>query len=108
LEFEILNNKIKAPGYFENINNFMITESYSQCRFIGKNMPHIDPLKEIKAVREMLGGDDTTPLISREQATEMLDAGQWDENFMKSLEENNIIPKEEIIINDKKSKNVTS
>jgi hypothetical protein len=108
LEYEILNNKIKAPGYFENVDNFMITESYSQCRFIGKNMPHIDPLKEIKAVREMLGVDDTTALISREQATEMLNAGQWDENFMKSLEEENIIPKEEPIINDKKSKNGTN
>lgn len=95
LEFQILNNKIDAPGYVENRDNFMVTESYSQCRFIGKNMPHIDPLKEIKAVREMLGINDSTPLISREQATELLNAGQWDENFMKSLEESKIIPKEE-------------
>jgi hypothetical protein len=57
-------------------------------------MPHIDPLKEIKAVREMLGLSDTTPLISREQATEMLGAGQWDENLLKNLEEANLIPKE--------------
>lgn len=95
LEYEILNNKIQAPGYYENMSNFMVTESYSQCRFTGKNMPHIDPLKEIKAVREMLGLDDTTPLISREQAVEMLNAGQWDENFMKNLEESNIIPRED-------------
>lgn len=95
LEWQILNQKISAPGYIENIANFMVTESYSQCRFTGKNMPHIDPLKEIKAVREMLGVDGATPLISREQAVEMLNAGQWDENFMKNLEEENIIPKEE-------------
>lgn len=95
LEHQILTKKISAPGYIENIDNFMVTESYSQCRFTGKNMPHIDPLKEIKAVREMLGVDDTSPLISREQATEMLNAGQWDENFMKNLEEANLIPKEE-------------
>lgn len=94
LEFQILTNKIEAKGYIENIDNFMVTESYSQCRFIGKNMPHIDPLKEIKAVREMLGIDDNSPLISREQATELLNMGQWDENFMKSLEEAKIIPKE--------------
>lgn len=94
LEFQILIKKISAPGYLENINNPMVTESYSQCRFTGKNMPHIDPLKEIKAVREMLGISDTTPLISREQATEMLGAGQWDENFLKNLEEANLIPKE--------------
>lgn len=95
LEWQILNNKIVAPGYIENISNFMVTESYTQCRFTGKNMPHIDPLKEIKAVREMLGIDDKTPLISREQAVEMLNAGQWDENFMKNLEEANLIPKSE-------------
>lgn len=94
LEFQILTKKISAPGYLENIENIMVTESYSQCRFTGKNMPHIDPLKEIKAVREMLGLSDTTPLISREQATEMLGAGQWDENLLKNLEEANLIPKE--------------
>lgn len=96
LEYQVLTNKITAKGYLENMDNFMVTESYSQCRFIGKNMPHIDPLKEIKAVREMLGINDQTPLISREQATELLNMGQWDENFMKSLEEANIIPKEEV------------
>lgn len=110
LEHQILTKKISAPGYLENIDNFMVTESYSQCRFTGKNMPHIDPLKEIKAVREMLGIDGAVPLISREQATEMLNAGQWDENFMKNLEEENIIPKEEVIVEPsvtpKKSNNV--
>jgi capsid protein len=94
LEFQILSNKIVAPGYLENIDNFMVTESYAQCRFTGRNMPHIDPLKEIKAIREMLGINDKSPLISREQATEALGAGQWDENFQKNLEEANIIPKE--------------
>ena len=82
----------------------MITESYSQCRFMGKNVPHIDPLKEIKAIREMLGIDGAIPLISREQASEMLGAGQWDENFMKSLEEEKIIPKEDLSV----SKNNTN
>lgn len=98
LEWQILNKKITAPGYIENMDNFMVTESYAQCRFTGKNMPHIDPLKEIKAVREMLGIDGAEPLISREQAVEMLNAGQWDENFMKYLEEEKIIPAEKKII----------
>jgi hypothetical protein len=103
LEHQILTKKIVAKGYIENIDNFMVTESYTQCRFTGKNMPHIDPLKEIKAVREMLGIDGAIPLISREQATEMLNAGQWDENFIKSLEEENVIPKEDLL-NSKKLK----
>lgn len=106
LEYEILSNKIQAPGYIENIDNFMVTESYSQCRFTGKNVPHIDPLKEIKAVREMLGVDGAIPLISREQASEILGTGQWDENFMKSLEEENLIPKEMILVeNNTNTKN---
>ncbi len=96
LEWQVLNKKIIAPGYIENITNFMVTESYTQCRFTGKNMPHIDPLKEIKAVREMLGVAGAVALISREQATEMLNAGQWDENFMKYMEEEGIIPEEEV------------
>jgi capsid protein len=92
LEFEVLNNKIEAPGFIQALNseNIMVLESYSQCRFIGKNMPHIDPLKEIKAIRAMLG-DDITPLISREQATENLNSGAWDENYLKNLEEEKII-----------------
>lgn len=93
LEFEILKNKIQAPGFIEAMmnGNFMVIESYTQCRFIGKNMPHIDPLKEIKAIRAMLGDADQTPLISREQATENINAGQWDENYLKNLEEEKII-----------------
>jgi len=98
LEFEILRNKIQAPGFIKALskNDFMVIDSYAQCRFIGKNMPHIDPLKEIKAIRAMLGDNDQTPLISREQATESLNAGEWNANYTKNKEETKIIPKEEI------------
>ena len=73
----------------------MVVESFAQCRFTGKKMPHIDPLKEIKAIRAMLG-DETTPLISYEQATEDLGAGEWQENYAKNREEDKIIVKPEI------------
>jgi len=97
LEFEILRNKIQAPGFIKALstNDFMVIDSYAQCRFIGKNMPHIDPLKEIKAIRAMLGDNDQTALISREQATENLNLGEWNANFTKNQEESKIIPKEE-------------
>jgi len=97
LEFEILRNKIQAPGFIKALSNndFMVIDSYAQCRFIGKNMPHIDPLKEIKAIRAMLGDNDQTALISREQATENLNLGEWNANFTKNQEESKIIPKEE-------------
>jgi capsid protein len=93
LEYQILTNKIKAPNYVDNIDNFMVTESFSQCRFIGKNMPHIDPLKEAKSIELML----KLKLISREQASELLNMGSWEDNFKKNLEEEKIIPKEDLI-----------
>src|SRR5690606_16386669 len=68
LELEILKGKIAAPGYLKAIQdgNFMVVESYANCKFNGKNMPHIDPLKEVKAVREMIGDESKgqLPLIS--------------------------------------------
>jgi len=93
LEFQILTNKINASGYIDNRNNFMVIESFSQCRFFGKNMPHIDPLKEVKAIELMLA----LKLISREQADELLNLGSWEDNFKKNLEEDKIIPKEEVV-----------
>lgn len=94
---EILQNKIEAPGYVKGLlkDDFMVTDSYSQCRFIGKNMPHIDPLKEVKAIRSMLGDmtKGESPLINYEQATEMLNAGEWSENYSKYLEEDKKIIK---------------
>lgn len=100
LEHQILTKKISAKGYVENIDNEMITEAYTQCRFLGKDMPHIDPLKEAKSIQLMLALN----LISREQATEMLGAGSWDENFKKRLKENELIPKEEVDDSEDKSK----
>ena len=61
----------------------MIIEAYSKCRFIGKNMPHIDPLKEVKAAELMI----KLGLVSREQATEDLNKGDWSSNNQKIKEE---------------------
>ena len=93
LETEILNNKIKSPAYLEALKNgnYMVLESFYSCKFTGVNMPHIDPLKEVKAVREMLGDPENNiqPLISNEQADEMLNLGDWSENMKKYKEEKN-------------------
>lgn len=103
IEHQILTKKISAKGYVENIDNEMITEAYTQCRFLGKDMPHIDPLKEAKSIELML----QLNLISREQATEMLGAGSWDENFKKRLKEEALIPKEEVDDSDNKTEDKT-
>lgn len=99
LEIEILKGKIDAPGFIVALqkDDFMVIEAYSKCRFIGKNMPHIDPLKEAKSVELMLN----LGLISREQATEMLNLGDWYENYLKLQEENtNVIVEPKIIQNE--------
>lgn len=95
LELNVYLGKIDAPGYIEakRSGNFYIIESYQTCRFIGKKMPHIDPIKEVKAIVEMINND----LISREQAGEALNIGSWRENFTKKQEEDKLIPKEEVI-----------
>jgi capsid protein len=93
LEMEVVKNKISAPGFIKALqqDNFMIVEAYCTSRFVGVNMPHIDPLKEVNAVRKMLGNDED-PLISHEQATEMLGAGDWVKNIEKWDEEEKIVP----------------
>ncbi len=56
------------------------------ARFVGANVPHIDPLKEVKAIREMLGNENM-PLITNEQAVEFLTEGDWYTNITKYKEE---------------------
>lgn len=91
LEMEVLKGKIQSPGLLKasiNDDEFII-ESFTQCKFTGVNMPHIDPLKEVKAVREMLGdpAKGIVPLISHDNASEQLNQGEWSENYLKYKEE---------------------
>lgn len=91
LEVEILKNKIKAPGFLKSIkeSNTIAIEAYCNAKFTGINMPHIDPLKEVKAVREMLGDPlkGEVPLVSHDRASELLNQGNWFENYKKFKEE---------------------
>lgn len=88
LEYEILRGKFNAPGYIEAITNedIMVLESYRNARWMGANVPHIDPLKEVMAERKKLG-DDTTPLTTFEQAAENLGLGDWSQLIQKVKEE---------------------
>ena len=96
LELEVLKSKVTAPGYLQAIRqkNWLGLEAYANARFSGNNMPHIDPKKEIDAIRTMLGDDlRNVPLINLEQAAEKANAGDWNENYKKHLKEkNNIKP----------------
>lgn len=84
LETEILKNKIQAPGYLlaKSQNNYMVIEAYRTCRFVGANVPHIDPLKEVQAERLKMGDTGTSiPLTTVERATEALNGGESNSNM---------------------------
>lgn len=106
LEHSILKGKIKSNGFLTSKlgGDFMAMEAYYSARFTGKKMPHIDPLKEAKAVAAMLG-DTKTPLISREQAAELLGAGDYNENIKKFVEEEANLPKELKLKDDAQNEN---
>jgi capsid protein len=90
LELQILTNKIQAPGYVvaRSQGNRIITECYKVVRFTGANVPHIDPLKEVKAAREKLGkAFDYVPLDDLENVTESLGGGDSNENIEQASEE---------------------
>lgn len=86
LEVEILTNKITAPGYLvaRANGNDMVLESYQKARFTGANVPHIDPVKEVKAERLKLG-QPHLPLTTAEAATEALNGGEYDTNVEQVL-----------------------
>lgn len=94
LTWNILNDKIKSPAFLKakSEKDLIVLEAFYSARFTGKKMPHIDPLKEAKAMRAMLGSE--APLMSHEQAAEALGLGDWKENYKKYLKEDKIIPKE--------------
>jgi capsid protein len=89
LHIEILKNKVQAPGYLSSFNegNEMVLNAYRNSRFTGAIPGHIDPLKEVKAVREMLGATGADiPLITVEQGIEIL-RGENSDEVMKQYSE---------------------
>ena len=90
LEIEILNSKVDAPGYFmaRMKGNTMVVNAYRKARFVGVSVPHIDPLKEVAAIRLALGNNaDGLPLITLENGTEMLNQSESQENMLRFSEE---------------------
>jgi len=92
-ELEVLNKNISAPGYFTAMlaGDQMTMDAYKAGRFIGANVPHIDPLKEVEAERAKLGPlADQLPLTTVEKSTETLGGGDSENNikkFSKELDE---------------------
>lgn len=93
---EVLRGNLTAPGFITacDENDFMTIGAYTKSRFEGVNMPHIDPLKEVNAIRKMLGDKwADIPLISLSKATFELNQGDWWTNyseFEQEINENNL------------------
>lgn len=87
-----LSGQINAPGYLNALatQNQMALAAYRCARWAGDAVPHIDPFKEVKAIREMLPENSKNmPLITLEQATEILDNGDFNdvlEQYVKEKE----------------------
>lgn len=47
------NGNLNVPGYFEALSsgNEVVLGAYMNARFIGKALPHVDPLKEINTIK---------------------------------------------------------
>jgi hypothetical protein len=87
-----LKGKIQAPGYIFAIqsNDQMILGSYRKARFVGAPVPHIDPVKEVKAERMKLGlTGDSLPMTTLEAATEALNSGDSNSNMEQYANELN-------------------
>lgn len=71
---------LSIPGYNAAMmdKNEMKLVAYRNARWIGASVPHIDPLKEVRAEREKLGPlAANVPLTTVEQSTETLNSGDY-------------------------------
>lgn len=81
--FEVMihKSKIRVDGYLSS-NDEEVKEAFRTCRFVGANVPHIDPLKEVNAERAKLGdAGKALPLTTPEKATEALNEGDYEQNM---------------------------
>lgn len=100
LELDILAGKVSAPGYLNALlitDNKMVLEAYRKCRFVGANVPAVDPKKEADAARVRLGKSaENVPLSTPEQETENVGSGEFSENkrkFQSQIQDFEVEPK---------------
>jgi len=99
LDHGVLKDKISLQGYKVAIfkNDHEILDSYRNARWTGASVPHIDPLKEVKAERLKLGTSaDHLPLTTVEMATENVKGGDSSSNMEQFITESAKIPIPEV------------
>lgn len=87
---EVMKGNLSAPGFIAAIleNNQYVIQAYLNARWVGTSVPHIDPFKEVQAIRLMLGDTAASmPLTTMEQATELLNEGDSEANMIQFAEE---------------------
>lgn len=87
---EVMSGKVQAVGLQNALldENRMAIDAYMNARWIGAQVPHIDPLKEAKAEREKLGSlFADAPLETMAEALENLGAGDVFETIERTKEE---------------------
>ena len=84
---------INAPGLFRSVaieKETMLFEAYTKIKFNGPTVPHVDPMKEVKAERDKLGPQGANvPLTTPQEAATNLGGGDIDlikEGFEKQTE----------------------
>lgn len=90
LHLDVMLGKVQAPGYMEAFlsDNYFTLEAYRTAYFAGPIIPHIDPLKEVNAVRAKLGKKfDGIPLCTFEDAVAGLNGGNSDATMRQVSEE---------------------
>jgi capsid protein len=76
---EVLYGRINALGF---LTNKTVRQAYLKARFIGANVPHIDPVKEVMAARLKAGeAAASIPFDDLESLTEHLGGGNSEENM---------------------------
>lgn len=90
LHVNILSGYIQAPGYIQAFmqQDEIALTAYRSAKFVGPSVPHIDPKKEVDAIRAALGPMGAMlPLTSLENAVEALNTGDSDSNMRQFAEE---------------------
>jgi capsid protein len=78
LDVMVLQDKIDLPEYMDALyeGNWDVLNAYRNCEWIGSNVPHIDPEKEVRAERAKLGAlGVNAPLTTVEASTLALNGG---------------------------------
>jgi len=80
---------IKDSNYLKALNeNWITKEAANRNQFVGRPMPHVDPVKEIKAERAALGEMfDKVPLTTPEDVTERMGYKDYDNSILKATED---------------------